>query len=88
MTEHEREATAPAFVEHAFRHEYGRLVARLSRAFGSHRTEQVEDAVQSALMAALRSWAKDGVPDQPSAWLHRVAKNHLLDQLRRSEQQS
>lgn len=88
MPEHEREATAPAFVEHAFRHEYGRLVARLSRAFGFSRTEQVEDAVQSALMAALRSWAKDGVPEQPSAWLHRVAKNNLLDQLRRSEQQS
>lgn len=84
----EPEATAPVFVEHAFRHEYGRLVARLSRAFGFYRTELCEDAVQAALMAALRTWAKNGPPSEPSAWLYRVAKNHLVDELRRSEQRN
>ncbi len=81
-------ATAPALVEHSFRHEYGRLVSRLSRAFGFYRTELVEDAVQGSLMAALRAWPKSGLPEQPAAWLYRVAKNNLIDELRRSEQRN
>lgn len=79
-------AGAAALVEHAFRHEYARLVARLARVYGFHRTELVEDAVQEALMAALRAWPKAGLPDQPAAWLYRAASNHLLDGLRRRDQ--
>jgi RNA polymerase sigma-70 factor (ECF subfamily) len=79
-------AAAPVLVEHAFRHEYSRLVARLAREFGFRRTESVEDAVQAALMAALLAWPKGGAPERPSAWLYRVARNHLLDDLRRSAQ--
>jgi RNA polymerase sigma-70 factor (ECF subfamily) len=76
---------ATAWVEHTFRREYARLVARLARVYGFHRTELVEDAVQEALMAALRTWPKAGLPDQPTAWLYRAASNHLLDGLRRRE---
>jgi RNA polymerase sigma factor (sigma-70 family) len=76
------------FVDHAFRHEYTRLVARLSRSFGFHLTERVEDAVQSALVSALHTWKKGGLPDLPSAWLYRVARNNLIDELRRSEQRN
>lgn len=77
---------APVLVEHAFRHEYGRLVARLAREFGFHRTESAEDAVQAALMAALLAWPKNGTPERASAWLYRVSRNHLIDELRRSAQ--
>lgn len=79
------EATAANLVEYSFRHEYGRLVARLSRAFGFYRTELAEDAVQAALMAALRTWARTSPPTEPTAWLYRVAKNNLIDELRRSD---
>lgn len=58
-------------VEHLFRHEYGRLVAILSRRVGVQHIEAVEDAVQSALMKALESWTITGLPDNPSAWLFR-----------------
>jgi RNA polymerase sigma factor (sigma-70 family) len=44
----------------------------------------VEDAVQSALATALVAWAANGLPTEPSAWLYRVAHNHLIDVLRRS----
>jgi len=44
--------------------------------------EAVEDAAQSALLAALESWAKGGVPDNPSAWLYRTAHNHVVGELR------
>ncbi len=70
--------TTPKLVEHFFRHEYGRLVAMLSRRVGVQHIEDVEDAVQSALMTALESWTIAGLPDNPSAWLFRVAHNNLL----------
>lgn len=74
--------TTPKLVEHFFRHEYGRLVATLSRRVGVRYIEAVEDAVQSALMTALETWTIAGLPDNPSAWLFRVAHNHLMGELR------
>jgi RNA polymerase sigma-70 factor (ECF subfamily) len=65
-----------------FRHEYGRLVAMLSRRVGVHHIEAAEDAAQSALLAALESWTKGNVPDNRSAWLYRVAYNNLVAELR------
>jgi RNA polymerase sigma-70 factor (ECF subfamily) len=75
-------STAPPG-EHFFRHEYGRLVAMLSRRVGVHHLEAAEDAVQSALVAAVESWPRSGVPENPSAWLFRVAHNSLVEELRR-----
>ncbi len=74
--------SAPRLVEHFFRHEYGRLVATLSRRLGVQHLEAVEDAVQAALMTALESWTVAGLPDNPSAWLFRVARNALVGELR------
>jgi RNA polymerase sigma-70 factor (ECF subfamily) len=68
--------------EHFFRHEYGRLVATLSRRVGVHHLELVEDAVQGALLAALETWTRAGLPEQPSAWLFRVAHNRVVGELR------
>ncbi len=72
-----------AFGEHFFRHEYGRLVAILSRRVGVHHLEAVEDAVQFALLSAVESWPRSAVPENPAAWLFRVAHNHVLGELRR-----
>lgn len=72
----------PILVEHFFRHEYGRLVATLSRRIGVQYIEAVEDAVQCALMTALETWTIAGLPDNPSAWLFRVAHNQLMGELR------
>jgi RNA polymerase sigma factor (sigma-70 family) len=72
----------PQLVEHFFRHEYARLVAILSRQFGLHRLEAVEDSVQGALMTALESWSRAGLPENPEAWLYRVARNNVLGELR------
>jgi RNA polymerase sigma-70 factor (ECF subfamily) len=70
-------------VDHFFRHEASRLVARLARRYGTARLETIEDAVQSALSAALEAWSRRGIPDNPSAWLTRAAQNQVLDRLRR-----
>lgn len=68
--------------EHFYRHEYGRIVAMLSRRVGLRHLESVEDAVQAALLASVEAWPRGGVPDNPSAWLYRVAYNHVIGELR------
>lgn len=74
--------STPKLVAHFFRHEYGRLVATLSRRVGVQHLGAIEDAVQSALMTALETWTTAGPPDHPSAWLFRVAHNELAGELR------
>jgi RNA polymerase sigma-70 factor (ECF subfamily) len=76
--------TAPELPEHWFRRELGRLVSILSRRFGFHRMELCEDAAQTALLQATQLWSTT-VPDDPGAWLYRVAHNHVLSELRREK---
>ena len=75
-------------VEHFFRHESAKLVAVLTRGFGFVLVDVVEDMVQESMLEALRSWRIQGIPDNPSGWLHRVARNRILDYLRRDRKQS
>jgi RNA polymerase sigma-70 factor (ECF subfamily) len=79
----EAEPKTEQLVDGFFRHEAGRLVATLLRRFGAARLEVIEDAVQAALQKALVSWPRRGIPENPSAWLTRVAQNQIIDQLRR-----
>lgn len=71
-----------SLTEHFFRREYGRLVAVLTRKLGFRYVDLVEDAVQTALMTALSSWVTNGLPQDPAAWLYRVAYNHAIGDLR------
>jgi RNA polymerase sigma factor (sigma-70 family) len=41
-----------------------------------------EDAVQQALIAAAERWPGEGVPDEPRAWLVRVASRRVIDHVR------
>ncbi|MCL4818670.1 MAG: sigma-70 family RNA polymerase sigma factor [Vicinamibacteria bacterium] len=72
-------------LDHLFRHHAGQMVATLCRIFGFDQLAAVEDAVQDALLLALRRWPFQGRPDNPRAWLIQVAKNRLLDRLRRAK---
>lgn len=74
----------PALPEHWFRHELGRLVSILSRRFGLQRLELCEDAAQTALLQATLAWSSQ-LPDEPGAWLYRVAHNHVINELRREK---
>src|SRR5260370_178490 len=55
----------------------------LGRRVGMEYNEDGEDAVQSALMTAFETWTIAGLPDNPPAWLFRVAHNNLMGELRR-----
>jgi RNA polymerase sigma-70 factor (ECF subfamily) len=78
-------ALSGKLVEHFFRHESANLIAVLSRAFGVGRIELVEDMVQAAMLEAMQVWKHKGVPDNPAGWIHRVARNRILDVLRREK---
>jgi RNA polymerase sigma factor (sigma-70 family) len=56
------------------------VLAALVRHYGDF--DAAEDAVQEALLAASTQWPRDGVPDDPRAWLIRVGSRRLLDQWR------
>jgi RNA polymerase sigma factor (sigma-70 family) len=71
-----------ALVANLFRHESGRLVAALTRLFGPQNLQLAEDVVQEALETALQAW-KFRLPDNPRAWLAKVARNRALDVIRR-----
>jgi RNA polymerase sigma-70 factor (ECF subfamily) len=59
----------------------GQLVASLMHVTGDFAT--AEDLVQDAVLAALRHWPAEGIPDRPGAWLFTVARHRGLDALRR-----
>jgi len=55
-------------------------VARMVRDVGL-----AEELAQDALLAALETWPRTGVPDNPGAWLMAAAKNRALDHFRRDK---
>jgi predicted RNA polymerase sigma factor len=64
-------------IERVARESYGRLVAYLSSK--TRDVASAEDALGEALVAALRVWPRDGVPQNPEAWLLTSARNALTD---------
>jgi RNA polymerase sigma-70 factor (ECF subfamily) len=72
-------------MDHLFRHEYGRLVAILTRQLGSARLPLVEDVAQDALLRAAQVWPYRGLPPNPTAWLLTTARNRARDICRRDQ---
>jgi RNA polymerase sigma-70 factor, ECF subfamily len=70
-------------VENAFREEWGRAVAILTRVLGD--LDRAEDAVQDAFTIALERWPRDGTPRNPGAWIVTTARNRAIDRLRREQ---
>ena len=70
-------------IERIVKEESGRIVATL---LGVRKDfELAEDAIQEALIAALDRWPRDGLPDNPGAWLTTTARRKLIDRLRREQ---
>lgn len=74
-------------LEHLFRHESGNLIAILTKILGPQNLALVEDVVQDSLLRACELWKYKGIPDNPTAWLFKVARNKALDFLRKNRYQ-
>lgn len=72
-------------VSHLFRHESGKMIAALSKLLGLQNLQTAQDIVQDTLLQAVQTWSYKGLPDNPAAWLHRVARNKAVDALRREK---
>ena len=68
---------AAAAAELAARASYGRLLAYLAARWRD--VARAEDALGDALLAALETWPRTGVPDKPEAWLLTAARRRLVD---------
>ncbi|QSQ26034.1 RNA polymerase sigma factor [Pyxidicoccus parkwayensis] len=67
-------------IEHLLRELAPQVLGAVIRRF--HDFAASEDAVQEALLAAASQWPRDGVPDDPRAWLIQVAARRTTDQVR------
>jgi RNA polymerase sigma-70 factor (ECF subfamily) len=70
-----------AAVDQAVAAERLRIVATLIRVTGEW--ELAEDCVQDAVERALTRWPRDGIPDNPAAWLTTTSRRRALDVLKR-----
>jgi len=68
-------------VADAHRREWAYVLAATVRV--TRDLDAAEEAVQDAYVQALRTWARDGVPARPGAWLTTVARRNALNGLRR-----
>ncbi|MGW4965370.1 RNA polymerase sigma factor [Nonomuraea sp. NPDC004186] len=79
--------TPPADVESAVADAYRRGWALVLAATAgvARDLDLAEECVQEAYAAALASWARDGIPDTPQAWLTTAAKRRAMDAVRRRQ---
>ncbi len=79
------EASVKLFVDAFFREKWRDIIVVLTRRFGPQHLDDIENAVQTAMVRALDSWPLAGIPDNPGGWIFTVAKNHMLDRLRKAK---
>jgi predicted RNA polymerase sigma factor len=70
-------------IERVARETYGRLVAYLSA--HTRDVASAQDALSDALVAALTSWPRDGLPRNPEAWLMTTARHAIVDHARHQQ---
>ncbi|RON06502.1 RNA polymerase subunit sigma-24 [Pseudomonas brassicacearum] len=70
-----------ALVETVYRSESRRILATLIRLLGDF--DLAEEALHEAFFIAVERWQRDGVPDNPRAWLVSTGRFKAIDGLRR-----
>ena len=68
-------------LDQVFRERWGYVLAALIGFLGDF--ELAEEAAQEAFAVAAERWPRDGVPDNPGAWLITTARNRAIDRIRR-----
>ncbi|WCL49912.1 RNA polymerase sigma factor [Leptospira sp. GIMC2001] len=71
--------------DHLFRDEAKKMIAVLTKIYGFHRIDEVEDIVQETFITAYETWKLKGYPEHPNRWLFAVAKNKIINNLKREK---
>ncbi len=64
------------------------MLAALTRILGTQNLSLAEDVVQDVLVQALEVWKFHALPENPSAWLMKAARNRAIDLIRRERTRS
>jgi len=72
-------------IPHLFRTEFRKIVSVLCKSFGMEHMETAEDLASETFLSAMETWAYNGVPENPTAWLYTVAKNKAKNYLNRNQ---
>lgn len=83
MTGTDPSAETRRAIEAVWRIESARLIAGLARM--TRDVAQAEELAQDALLAAMQTWPRTGIPDRPGAWLMATAKRRAIDGFRRDK---
>ncbi|MGC1400005.1 RNA polymerase sigma factor [Candidatus Binatus sp.] len=70
-----------AGIESFYREEFGRILATLIRVLSDF--DLAEDAAQDAFASAVEQWHRDGLPENPRAWIIGVARHKAIDRIRK-----
>src|SRR5688572_3338581 len=68
-------------VDNVYRSESRRVLATLIRVLGDF--DLAEEALHDAFAAAVEQWPREGVPDNPRAWLVKAGRFKAIDAMRR-----
>jgi RNA polymerase sigma-70 factor (ECF subfamily) len=71
----------PVQVEQLYRDDFGRIIASLIRLIGDF--DLAEEAAQEAFATAVEQWPREGVPQNPRAWIIGTARHKAIDRIRR-----
>ncbi len=77
------EAVSDAALAAVVRNEAGLIVGSIHRQVRDF--DIAEEAVNNAVVSALRAWRRDGAPDRPAAWLTVAARRNAVDLLRKRD---
>lgn len=75
--------TAFKEIEISYRKQYGKLFSALLFQYGSNFINQIEDAIQNTFYKSLKRWKPNQVPKNKENWLFIVARNDLINQIRK-----
>src|SRR5262245_37648876 len=75
--------TVSAVLDRVYRERFEPIARALAASLGDGGAAVAEDAINDAACRALAVWPERGVPSDPAGWLFRVARNQVIDRLRR-----
>lgn len=71
------------FIEAIYKDKFGQLISLILQRFRGLSIESAEDIVQETFAEAAIRWPKQGIPENPSAWLYQACKNKSINLLKK-----
>lgn len=65
---------------------YGKLFSGLLNKFGTNYVSEIEDAIQNSFLKSLKIWSKNNIPNNKENWLFIVARNDVLNQIKKQKE--